>query len=83
MPQKLTDQTYVLNNPVVQDFAVSVDTPTDRMTLRGNGCTDPKAYYWLYLKDKNGKTLTKNQISFQSGFGNVLVEKLAVGSYQV
>jgi len=40
-------------------------------------------YYWVKVKDSKGNVLGKEQVSFQYGFGNVLLKNVPVGQYQV
>lgn len=77
-----SDLSYVIDNTKQQDIAVSIDAYTDRMTPATcqKGVND---YYWVKVKDSKGNVLGKEQVSFQYGFGNVLLKNVPVGQYQV
>jgi len=48
-----------------------------------DGCDEPEVFYNIYLKDSDGKTIDVSGISRQTAYGQIVVDELLKGDYQL
>lgn len=48
-----------------------------------DGCDEPEVFYNIYLKDSDGKNIDVSGISRQTAYGQIVVDELLKGDYQL